>query len=668
MEDAGPAVAAAAPGHAPKRSGLVALVALTFIGAQGAPASQLRPAAPQALAAHASSPPDDVVSLLSLVLKQRSKEDVNGSPQAKVKPLVVKLRRHGSTRDDASEEGGAKVGKWHDASYVGSLYVGGPRPQHLEVSFDTASGQIVLPSSRCQSPACREHRRFAVRASATATDINGNGADVQMIPGATTIKRDAITIGVSSMHHGTGKAVGDLVRDKVCLGRAVDEERCMEVGFVAVTNMTDKPFRAMAHDGIVGLGMKALTTSPIFHLLSRIEELTALPRSFGLFLDERGGELALGGFNPSRLRDGSASLQWAPVLRPEEGYWQLSIRSLQVGNSTLACHHSSKLLPSGCRGIIDSSASGIGMPDSLAALLALPEGVQAGLPCAGPNVTLEVEDVAGKPLLLTLSSKDYHSEACESMVMPTQLAEEWGNVFLLGQPFLKKFYTVFDWDSRKIGFGPAAFFAEEVSSEPAQVAENESQAEPVAVLTTLEAEEIEQALILNDIKAERAHQNGRAMFEARTLALFLLQGLIMQALVVLLLILAGARNGQEPLHSRVVLARLSHAALSRLGIVLPGNNVVASALLAMAPLKEQDTPDASECVVCLGSREEECCGGPRPRWCQLRCGHCFHQDCIFEWLQKAQRCPICRSHILEGEEKRKRVDEIPSTAEAHEES
>jgi len=61
-----------------------------------------------------------------------------------------------------------------------------------------------------------------------------------------------------------------------------------------------------------------------------------------------------------------------------------------------------------------------------------------------------------------------------------------------------------------------------------------------------------------------------------------------------------------------------------------------------------EAPAADECVICLGSCEA--CEDPemlKSNWRQLRCGHQFHEHCIFEWLKKAQQCPMCRRHICE---------------------
>lgn len=67
-----------------------------------------------------------------------------------------------------------------------------------------------------------------------------------------------------------------------------------------------------------------------------------------------------------------------------------------------------------------------------------------------------------------------------------------------------------------------------------------------------------------------------------------------------------------------------------------------------APVLPGEAPPADECVICLGSCEGcHCAEGSNPLWRRLRCGHHFHEHCIFEWLKKSQRCPMCRRHISE---------------------
>lgn len=72
-----------------------------------------------------------------------------------------------------------------------------------------------------------------------------------------------------------------------------------------------------------------------------------------------------------------------------------------------------------------------------------------------------------------------------------------------------------------------------------------------------------------------------------------------------------------------------------------------------------EAPPADECVICLGSCDT--CEGDhthKAQWRRLRCGHHFHERCIFEWLKKPesnQRCPMCRRHVCDDGTKKKKL-------------
>jgi len=104
--------------------------------------------------------------------------------------------------------------------YVGRMSIGHSPLQELAVTFDTASGQVVLPSTKCKDPTCLQHRRYSAAHSQSMIDINIDGTLVEeghrvVAPSAS---RDSIGIGFSSAELGDGKVTGELVYDTICVG------------------------------------------------------------------------------------------------------------------------------------------------------------------------------------------------------------------------------------------------------------------------------------------------------------------------------------------------------------------------------------------------------------------------------------------------------------------
>ena len=56
-------------------------------------------------------------------------------------------------------------------------------------------------------------------------------------------------------------------------------------------------------------------------------------------------------------------------------------------------------------------------------------------------------------------------------------------------------------------------------------------------------------------------------------------------------------------------------------------------------LRGSDEHDDEECPICLGS--------PSPVVAKANCGHWFHPECLFDWLDRSphRSCPICEAAI-----------------------
>mmetsp|Transcript_121120 Transcript_121120/g.210343 ORF Transcript_121120/g.210343 Transcript_121120/m.210343 type:complete len:521 (-) Transcript_121120:132-1694(-) len=381
----------------------------------------------------------------------------------------------------------------HKVSYSGLLSIGSPVPQEFRVLFDTGSGHVLVPSIRCRSDSCLLHRRYSRKASQSAVAINVDGSPAE--PG---LQCDRAKIGF-----GTGNVTGEFVRDRVCLGSASqgragrEDQICGYANIVTAVNMSTQPFKSLGFDGIVGLGLQGLALSSNFSFFNSLAESHQLERPhFAIYLsdsaDAEGSEIAIGGHNPARLR---GPLAWSPVIRPKLGHWRLQILDVRINGVSLnICRDGT------CQGIMDTGTSHLGVPtphdSTLSQLLTFDAGnltdcthVHAPaleLEVPGLNITLHAADYMrsmpiGKginvgfsrgitlpaqkapatstppPAVNTTEFRPDIENYCRPRLMPVTLPAPMGpKVFILGEPVLRRYYTVFDWSGPSIGFGLAS--------------------------------------------------------------------------------------------------------------------------------------------------------------------------------------------------------------------
>jgi len=370
-------------------------------------------------------------------------------------------------------------------AYSGKVSVGGPVAQEFSVVFDTGSGHVVLPSSSCTSSTCLAHHRYNITDSPKAWPVNADG---EPVPEDDLC--DQATIG-----YGTGSVTGEFIHESVCLGSPIVHAQnvtenvrtsngiCTTMNMVVAVEMSAQPFESFKFDGIFGLGLESLALTSQFSFFSRFAAQSKRKARFGFFLSDgqhgEQSEIALGGHNSDRLM---GPLLWAPVAATKLGFWNIKIKAVRIGDVELA-----DCKKGGCKAILDTGTSHLGVPSHHMKTVTdlLTKDIAGSTDCrsaAAPTFSIDINGFT-----ITLGPEDYMQRApsqvsssssgllgtgdpstavahqepagmqrCQPRVMPSPTSPKLSpNLFILGEPVLHRYYTVYDWTSKQVGFGLA---------------------------------------------------------------------------------------------------------------------------------------------------------------------------------------------------------------------
>mmetsp|Transcript_116365 Transcript_116365/g.267087 ORF Transcript_116365/g.267087 Transcript_116365/m.267087 type:complete len:418 (+) Transcript_116365:44-1297(+) len=337
----------------------------------------------------------------------------------------------------------------HAIDYVANITVGTP-PQHFRVLFDTGSGHLLLPSTRCTDAACKTHRAYNSTASHSFAALEHNSTDNG------TAKATLVPL-TKDVEFNSGKVHGELATERVCLFEDVCAEKA---GFIEALSESSQPFLGANWDGVFGLGLN-ISDSPLFNVHAGLLRNFKLP-VFSVYLAAHLGEesdITFGGIREDRM-ESPKDLFYIPVSSP--GYWQFKLDDIAVGgkNLNLGC---------GCKGccqaVLDTGSSLIMAPSFVYHLLQKKLGVpDTDTPCTNmtdfPDLGFVISTPNG-PYTFNLKPEDYMDRISDGgqdfcwMHMTTVGNTGRGPILVLGMPFLRTFYTVFDMEQQRIGFAKA---------------------------------------------------------------------------------------------------------------------------------------------------------------------------------------------------------------------
>jgi len=324
-----------------------------------------------------------------------------------------------------------KIFNYLDTEYYGDITIGTPG-QEFGVVFDTGSSNLWVPSKECRlSAACYLHHLFD---NAKSSTYKNNGTKFNIT-------------------YGSGAVVGYLGVDNVGVGGLTAKSAL----FGQVTKLEGISFIAAKFDGILGMAWPSISVDGcplIFDLLYQQKQVDG--NSFSFYLTKvagmNGSALVLGGVNTNYA---SGPFKYYPLK--SKNYWLLDMADI-VFNGTSYKPATGDLLA-----IIDTGTSVLAGPQKIVDQMtkAFGSGKEKQVDCAQiPNLPIlsvkfgnDVYNLKGEDYILKVDEGS--KTVCIVGIIGLDLPPSFGAAFILGDTFIKTYYTHFDVENARVGFAPA---------------------------------------------------------------------------------------------------------------------------------------------------------------------------------------------------------------------
>ena len=338
-------------------------------------------------------------------------------------PLSKKLLEKQLSSLASDEPVKEPLSNYLNAYYYGVIEIGTP-PQKFKVIFDSWSSDFWVPSVSCTSIACYLHSTYDSRASSTYV------ADGTKF----------------SINYGSGSVSGILSKDEISVAGA----KLTGVTFGETVSEPGLAFAFGRFDGILGLGMPSSSVAgvkPIFNEM--IDQKVITEPVFSVYLhkdsnETSGGEITFGGIDKTRY---TGDLTYVPVSG--ERYWQFTLDGFTFDDEE-ACEE-------GCKAVADTGRSFIIGPTQYVEMLHMKIGAkkqfngQYVVDCSKvPSLPSLHFIIGGKKFEMT--GHDYIMTIQGSCISGFQGLDLPDGLWGLGSIFLSKYYSVFDYGNKRIGF------------------------------------------------------------------------------------------------------------------------------------------------------------------------------------------------------------------------
>jgi len=320
------------------------------------------------------------------------------------------------------------VSNFLNAQYFSDITIGTP-PQEFKVVLDTGSSNLWVPSQDCGSIACYLHSKYDHSGSST---YKKNGSDF-------------------AIQYGSGSLEGYVSKDTVQIGDLKIKDQL----FAEATSEPGLAFAFGRFDGIMGLGYDTISVNgippPFYNMIDQglIDEPV-----FAFYLSDTNkgddSEAIFGGVDKSHY---TGEMTKIPLRR--KAYWEVDLDAITFGDQTAQIDSTGAIL--------DTGTSLLALPSTLAELLNKEIGAKKSY---NGQYTVDCNKRDSLPDLtftltghnFTIDAYDYILEvqgSCISAFMGFDIPEPAGPLAILGDAFLRKYYSVYDLGNNAVGLAKA---------------------------------------------------------------------------------------------------------------------------------------------------------------------------------------------------------------------
>jgi hypothetical protein len=324
------------------------------------------------------------------------------------------------------QDGSIVINDYENSQYFGKVQLGTPG-QTFNVIFDTGSSDLWVAGSGCDD-SCGRHAKYDSSKSSTYV---ANGT-------------------VFNIEYGSGPVSGYESNDVLNFGGLMVKNQI----FAEVTDASGlgAAYKMGKFDGILGLAFPILSVNHVPTAFENVVSQGLVDQAlFSFYLGNSAkdfGELLLGGIDAKHY---TGDISWVNLHAAT--YWEIIMGGLTVKGTTYGANS---------KAIVDSGTSLLTGPSETVKAIAQSIGAKeiiAGEYMVACNYdTLPNLDFTIDGKVYTLTAYDYlipDGSLCLFAMMGLDIPAPTGPLFILGDVFMRKYYTVWDTANKRIGFAEA---------------------------------------------------------------------------------------------------------------------------------------------------------------------------------------------------------------------